>query len=67
MYLRADTADGLVRLQLKVNQLLMGRADYTNIQFADGFWYAWFLVDVDQNPEVLKINGAISGSNRQRT
>ena len=40
----------------------MGRADFTDIQFVDGFWYAWFLVDVDQYPTLMKqletVNGA---------
>lgn len=68
MFLRADSAEGLVRSQLQVNTLLRGRADFTDIQFADGFWYAWFLVDMDRNSELLKvINGAQPDTRRPRT
>ena len=67
MFLRADSAEGLVRSQLQVNTLLRGRADFTDIQFADGFWYAWFLVDMDRNSELLKvINGTQSDTRRPR-
>jgi hypothetical protein len=58
MFLRADTPVGLVRLQLQNNIKLMGRADYTDIQFVNGQWYCWFMVDIDQNPQVLKQDGA---------
>ena len=64
MFLRADSPEGLVGLQLKVNTLLRGQANFTDIQSVDGFWFAWFLVDVDKNPEVLKINGHIIGTSR---
>lgn len=53
MFLRADTAEKLVRLQLLTNVRLGGQANYTDIQFADGFWYAWFLVDIEKFPEIL--------------
>ena len=68
MFLRADSAEMLVRLQLETNIQLMGRADYTDIQQADdGKWYAWFLVDVAQYPKFLKgINGAVSNARRPR-
>lgn len=62
MFLRADSAEELVRLQLLTNVRLGGQASYTDIQFADGAWYAWFLVDVDRFPEIL--NGAQSDSGR---
>ena len=55
MFLKADTPEELVSLQLQINTLLKGRADYTDIQFVKGSWYAWFLVDVDQNAEVLSV------------
>lgn len=68
MFLKADSPEGLVSLQLQTNVMLKGRADYTDIQFADGFWYAWFLVDIDQNPEVLKsFNGNVVNSSRSGT
>lgn len=68
MFLRADSAEMLVRLQLQTNVLLLGRADYTDIQQADdGKWYAWFLVDVAKYPQFLKgINGAVSNTRRSR-
>jgi hypothetical protein len=58
MFLEADTARELVGLQLKVNILLKGRADYTDFSNVDGKWYCWFAVDIDKNPEVLKVNDA---------
>lgn len=68
MFLRADSAENLVRLQLQTNVLLMGRADYTDIQFVKGKWYAWFLVDIDRYPQVLKaLNGDVSHPGRQGT
>lgn len=67
MFLRAGSPEGLVRLQLQMNTLLKGRADFTDFQFVDGQWYCWFAVDVDQYPEVLKLNGVISDTRRPRT
>lgn len=67
MFLRADSPEGLVRLQLQANTMLMGRADFTNIQFVDGFWYAWFLVDVDRySRELEKLNGIVTNTRRPR-
>ena len=60
MFLRADSPEGLVRLQLQTNLLLKGKADFTDIQNVDGLWYAWFLVDFDQHPEVVKIINGIT-------
>jgi hypothetical protein len=54
MFLRADTPEELVRAQLRNNIFLKGRADYTDVQFVDGQWYCWFLVDVEQNRVFLK-------------
>jgi hypothetical protein len=56
MFLKADTAEELVRLQLQTNVRVMGRADYTDITFADGKWYCWFLVDADFFPEVVNLD-----------
>ena len=68
MFLRAVSAEELVRLQLLTNAKLLGRADYTDIQFVDGFWYAWFLVDIDKYPEILKgLNGTVTRTRRPRT
>lgn len=57
MFLKAGTANELVGLQLRVNILLKGRADYTDFSFAQNNWYCWFLVNVDQHPEVMKVLG----------
>lgn len=69
MFLKADSAEMLVRLQLQTNVLLMGRADFTDIQFVDGSWYAWYLLDVDKYPELLKgiFNGSEPRPRRSRT
>lgn len=68
MFLKADSAEMLVRLQLQTNVRLMGRADFTNIQFVNGFWYAWYLVDIDRYPELLKgIYEPKPGTRGQRT
>ena len=60
-FLRADTAEELVRLQLDLNVKLMARADFTDITFAKGKWYAWFLIDIDKFPEVSAITGTDVG------
>ncbi len=59
MFLRADSAEELVRLQLQTNLRLKGRADYTDITFADGQWYCWFMVNVDNEGMQLfeELNG----------
>lgn len=68
MFLKASSAAELVGLQLLTNAKLLGRADYTDIQFVDGFWYAWFLVDVDKYPQLLEgLNGIKSNTRRSRT
>jgi hypothetical protein len=55
MFLRAGTAEELVRSQVNVNVLVMGRAEFTDIQFVEGQWYAWFLLDIDAvSPNVLQ-------------
>lgn len=67
MFLRADSAEELVRLQLQTNLMLRGRADYSDIQFADGFWYAWFLVDLDKNQALMEqLSGTTNNARRQR-
>ena len=63
MFLRADSAEELVRLQLRNNVQMKGRADYTDIQHVDGVWYCWFLVDVEHNPQFLEqVNGTTEES-----
>lgn len=59
MFLRADTAEELVGLQLRTNVFLKGRADYTDFQFVKGKWYCWFLVDIAEHQlflEQLNVN-----------
>jgi hypothetical protein len=68
MFLEATSPQELVRLQLFTNTMLMGRADFTDIQHVDGKWYAWFLVDISKHPEVLKkLNEPTSSKRRPRT
>ena len=68
VFLRADTAEELVRLQLLTNAKYLGMFDYTDIQYVQGKWYAWFLVDVDRAPDILKgLNGTQSNARRSRT
>lgn len=64
MFLRADSAEELVRLQLQTNVQLRGQASYTDFGLTpDGKFICWFLVDVDQYPEFIKqINGGIDGT-----
>lgn len=62
-FLKADTAEGLVRLQLQTNVAVRGQAHFTDIQFVDGFWYAWFTVDIDRFPEFIKVlNGTLTNT-----
>ena len=60
MFLRAGSAEELVRLQLQTNVRLQGRADFTDFQNVDGDWYCWFLVDVDN--EGMKLFEELNGS-----
>lgn len=58
MFLRAPTPEELVGLQLRMNTVLRGQANFTDFSFVKNNWYCWFLVDVDQYPEVLEfLNG----------
>lgn len=58
MFLRADTAEELVRLQLQTNLFLKGQANFTDFQFVKGKWFCWFLVDVAENQKFLEqVNG----------
>ena len=58
LFLRAGSPQGLVRLQLQVNTLLKGQANYTDFSFVKGQWYCWFLVNIEEHPEVVEfING----------
>jgi hypothetical protein len=47
-HIRAKTPEELERLMLQVNQL-SGRVhtNFMNIQFSQGFWYAWYLAKAD--------------------
>lgn len=59
MFIRAGSAEELVRLQLQVNLAVKGQANFTDIQFVEGQWYAWFLIDVNRHTELL---GVIDGA-----
>lgn len=59
MFLRAATPEELVGLQLQLNLLIEGQASFTDITFAQGKWYAWFLIDFDEYGEaVIALNGS---------
>lgn len=58
MFLRAGTAEELVSLQIHTNFLLKGEASFTDIQYVNKEWFAWFLVDVLEHPEIA---GGIDG------
>ena len=63
LFLRADSPEGLVSLQLQVNLLAKGQANYTDFSNVSGKWYCWFQIDIDQYPEVVEfLNGNLSGS-----
>ena len=53
VFLRADSPEGLVRLQLLTNTKLKSQAQYTDFSNVDGQWYCWFLVDVDRNAGII--------------
>ena len=58
MFLRAGSAEELVRLQLQTNLQVKGKANFTDFHTINGQFYCWFLVDVDQHPEFLEqLNG----------
>ena len=55
MFIRAGSAEELVRAQLQVNLLLKGQANFTDIQNVEGQWYAWFLIDVNKHHDVIQL------------
>lgn len=61
MFLKADTPEELVSLQLRTNLFLKGRADYTDFTNVNGKWYCWFLIDLDQHPELGPRVGGANG------
>ncbi len=59
MFLRADSAEKLVSLQLQLNTLIQGQASFTDITYVNDLWYAWFLIDFDEYGEaVIALNGS---------
>ena len=54
-FLVANTPQALQKLMLETNLLDLCEYKYTNIQFASGKWYAWYLKDASsaQAPIVL--------------
>jgi hypothetical protein len=48
-YLRARSPQGLRRLML-LNNIKRGlQVSYFNIQFVNGYWFAWYNIEVDFN------------------
>lgn len=54
MFLKAKTPEALVQKQLGLNLKVKGQASFTDINFVKGFWYCWFLVDIDRYPQVIE-------------
>jgi hypothetical protein len=47
-YVRAKSPEGLIRAMLANNVKLKAYVGYFDIQFVNGFWYAWFTVDIEK-------------------
>lgn len=47
-YVKAKTADGLIKAMLANNVKLKSFVGYFDIQFVNGYWYAWFTVDLEK-------------------
>ena len=45
-YVKARTADQLVRVCFENNARMKAFVNYHSIQFVNGYWYAWFYMDV---------------------
>lgn len=57
-YIAEDSPEGL-RLAMFNNNVEHGvQFNYSNIQFVDGKWYAWFHVEVS-NQELLELMGLV--------
>lgn len=54
MFLEADSAEELVRLQLQNNLKFQSEFSYTDFSSVDGKWFCWFLVDlIEFNRDLL--------------
>jgi len=55
-YLKAKDEDSLRALMLENNVRLGDEVRYTSIQYANGYWFAWYYVDIslDQATKVRK-------------
>lgn len=45
-FVSAESPQGLRRAMLKNNLKLKAFVNYSNIQFANGRWFAWYVVDI---------------------
>lgn len=57
-FIKAKTADLLRQSMLENNLLEKSEIKYFDIQFADGYWYAWFYKEVQFTGLFSKIKGA---------
>lgn len=53
-YVKARTPEGLKRAMLQNNLKFKAYCNYSNIQFVDGNWYAWFTVDLNLSERLKK-------------
>lgn len=44
-YVKARTPDALIKAMLQNNMRLKAYVNYFDIQFVNGSWYAWYLID----------------------
>lgn len=47
-YVRAKTPDALIKAMLANNVKLKAYVGYFDIQFVNGYWYAWFTIDIEK-------------------
>lgn len=47
-YVRAKTPDALTKAMLANNMKLKAHVGYFDIQYANGYWYAWFIIDIEK-------------------
>lgn len=47
-YVRAKTPDALIKAMLLNNTKLKAYVGYFDIQFVNGYWYAWFTIDIEK-------------------
>lgn len=55
-FIKASSPQGLYRLMLLNNVKFGTRFKYQDIQFVNGYWYAWFYKTLDFKEQIKELN-----------